>query len=92
MGKEVLFNFNRDRRDILSSARSRNNKILSGAGGASEMNNTESLMRTSYDVQQYNSILNSSTHRTSSKKGTILTPSSGTMKNLSFTKVTLMNK
>lgn len=69
-------------RDALSSTRNRKKRT---PDRVSDVLNTESGIRNSYDMQQYNSVLNSSSQKNTSKKPIGFTPSS-TAKNLSFTK------
>lgn len=69
-------------RDVLSSTRNRKKRTPEKF---SDVLNTESGIRNSYDMQQYSYILNNSSQKNTSKKPIGFTPSS-VAKNLSFTK------
>jgi len=69
-------------RDALSSTRNRKKRT---SDKFSDVLNTESGVRNSYDMHQYSYIMNSSSQKNTSKKPIGFTPSSAT-KNLSFSK------
>jgi len=71
-------------RDTLSSARNRNKRT---SDKFSDVLNTDTTLRNSYDMHQYSYILNNSSQKNTSKKNIGFAPSSNTAaKNLSFTK------